>query len=153
MLRILLFCNYIRNAPMKDDKMMVSFDTTSLCRNIPIIDMLSIIKDCVNNDHQFTMKTAIPEDKFLDVINLVLTTFWYTFNSQFCFTNWCRCNGRTIIFNHKRNLYAGSWTYCNIFGTTPSKSLGTICSWYLFHFWMYTLGKLFPSHQQSSSKY
>ena len=28
-------------------------------------------------------KTAIPQDKFLDLVHLVLTTTWYTFNSQF----------------------------------------------------------------------
>ena len=55
---------------------MVSFDT-----NIPIIDMLNIIKDCVNNDDQFSRKTAIPQDKFLDLVHLVLKTTWYTFNS------------------------------------------------------------------------
>ena len=44
---------------------MVSFDVTSLYTNIPIIDTLNIIKDCINNDDLFTMKTAIPEDKFL----------------------------------------------------------------------------------------
>ena len=51
--------------------------------NIPIINTLNIIEDYVNNDDQFTMKTAIPQDKFLDLVNLVLTTTWYTFNSQF----------------------------------------------------------------------
>ena len=62
---------------------MVSFDVTSLYTNIPIIDTLNIIKDYVNNDDQFTRKTAIPQDKFLDLVHLVLTTTWYTFNSQF----------------------------------------------------------------------
>ena len=62
---------------------MVSFDVTSLYTNIPIIDTLYIIKDYVNNDDQFTRKTAIPQDKFLDLVHLVLTTTWYTFNSQF----------------------------------------------------------------------
>ena len=56
---------------------------TSLYRNIPIIDTLNIIRDYVNNDNQFTRKTAIPQNKFLDLVNLVLTTTWYTFNSQF----------------------------------------------------------------------
>ena len=51
--------------------------------NIPIIDKLNIIKDYVNNDDQFTRKTAIPQDKFLDLVHLVLTTTWYTFNFQF----------------------------------------------------------------------
>ena len=62
---------------------MVSFDITSLYTNIPIIDTLNIIKDYVNNDDQFTRKTTIPQDKFLDLVHLVLTTTWYTFNSQF----------------------------------------------------------------------
>ena len=61
----------------------LSFDVTSLYANIPMIDTLNIIKDYVNNDDQFTRKTAIPQDKFLDLVNLVLTTTWYTFNSQF----------------------------------------------------------------------
>ena len=62
---------------------MVSFDVTSLYTNILIIHTLNIIKDYVNNDDQFTSKTTIPQDKFLDLANLVLTTTWYTFNSQF----------------------------------------------------------------------
>ena len=56
---------------------------TSLYTNILIIHTLNIIKDYVNNDDQFTSKTTIPQDKFLDLANLVLTTTWYTFNSQF----------------------------------------------------------------------
>ena len=62
----------------------VSFDVISLYTNIPRIDSLNIIKNYVNNDDQFTRKTAIPQDKFLDLVHLVLTTSWYTFNSQFC---------------------------------------------------------------------
>ena len=62
---------------------MVSFDVTSLYRNIPIIDTLNIIKDYVNNDDQFTRKTVIPQDKFLDIVNSVLATTWYTLNSHF----------------------------------------------------------------------
>ena len=62
---------------------MVSFDVTSSYTNIPMIDMLNIIKDYVNNYDQFTRKKAIPQDKFLDLVNLALTTTWYTFNYQF----------------------------------------------------------------------
>ena len=68
------FSNYIRNVPIKDDEIMVSLDVTSLYTNIPIIDTLNIIKDYVNNDDQFTRKTAIPQDKFLDLFHLVLKT-------------------------------------------------------------------------------
>ena len=57
---------------------MASFDVTCLYTNIPIIDLLNIIKDYVNNDDKFTRKTAITQGKFLDLTNLVLTTTWYT---------------------------------------------------------------------------
>ena len=55
-----MFFNYIRNEPIEDDEILASFDVTSLYTNIPIIDMLNIIKDYVNNDDQFTRKKAIP---------------------------------------------------------------------------------------------
>ena len=45
--------------------------------------MLNIIKDYVNNDNQFTRKAAISQDKFLDLVHLVRTATWHTFNSQF----------------------------------------------------------------------
>ena len=44
------FSNYIRNVPIGDDEIMVSFDVTYLYPNIPIIYTLNIIKDYVNND-------------------------------------------------------------------------------------------------------
>ena len=77
------FSNYIRNVPIEDDEITVSFGATFLYTNIPIIDTLNVIKDYVNNNAQFTWKTAIPLDKFLDLLCLALTTFWYTFSSQF----------------------------------------------------------------------
>ena len=77
------FSNYIRNVPVEDDEITVSFGATFLYTNIPIIDTLNVIKDYVNNNAQFTWKTAIPLDKFLDLLYLALTTFWYTFSSQF----------------------------------------------------------------------
>ena len=68
------FSNYIRNVPIQDDQIMVSFDVTSLYTNIPRINTLNITKDYVHNDDQFTRKMTIYQDKFLDLINLVLTT-------------------------------------------------------------------------------
>ena len=56
---------------------------TFLYTNIPITDVFNIIKDYANNADQFTRKTAIPQDNFLDLVNLVLTTIWCTFDSQF----------------------------------------------------------------------
>ena len=77
------FSNYIRNVPVEDDEIIVSLDVSSLYTNIPIIYTLNKIKNYVNNDDQFTRKTAILQDKFLDLVHLVLTTTWYTFKSQF----------------------------------------------------------------------
>ena len=42
-----------------------------------------MIKDYVYYDDQFTEKTAIPKDRFFELFNLVLTTTYCTFNSQF----------------------------------------------------------------------
>ena len=56
---------------------------TSLYTNIPITDVFNIIKDYANNADQFTRKTAIPQENFLDLVYLVLTTIWCTFDSQF----------------------------------------------------------------------
>ena len=78
-----MFSNYIRNVPVEDDEIVVSFDVTSFYTNIPIIDPLNIIKDYVTYNDQFTGKTAIPQEKFLDLVHLVLPTTWYTFISQF----------------------------------------------------------------------
>ena len=105
-----MFSNYVRNVLIEDDEIMVSFDVTSLYTNISIIDTLYIIKDYVNNDDQFTRKTAIPQNKFLDLVHLVLTTTWYTFILSF--TNKLTAFlGRSNIYNHSRNLYAGLWTH------------------------------------------
>ena len=46
-----------------------------------IIDVVNIIKNYINIDDQFTRKTAMPQDKFFYLVNLVLTITWYTFNS------------------------------------------------------------------------
>ena len=78
-----IFSNYIGDVPIEDDEIMVSLDITCLYTNIPIIYTLKMIKDYVNNDDQFTRKTAVPQDKFVDLVNLVLTTTRYTFNAQF----------------------------------------------------------------------
>ena len=49
----------MRNVPIEDDKIMVSFIVTSLYRNIPIINTLNTIKDYVNNDGEFTRNDYI----------------------------------------------------------------------------------------------
>ena len=59
-----MFFNYIRNVRIYYDEIMVSFDIFSLYTNIPIIDMVNIIKYYANKDDQFTRKTTIPQDKF-----------------------------------------------------------------------------------------
>ena len=71
------FSNYIRNVPIEDNEIIVLSDITSLHTNIPIIDALNIIKDYVHSDDQFTRKTAITQDKFLDLVNLVSPTTSY----------------------------------------------------------------------------
>ena len=98
--------------------------------NIPIIDKLSIIKYYVNNDDQFTRKTAIPQDKFVDLANLVWTTTRYTFNSKFY-----QQIDEVAMGGPASSTATGIYmqAHCSIYGTAPSKSLGTICWWPLFY--------------------
>ena len=49
--------------------------------NIPIIVIKH--KDYVTYGDQCTMNMAKPQGKFLDLVDVVLSTIWYTFNSQF----------------------------------------------------------------------
>ena len=67
-----MFTSYIRNVPIEDDKIMVLFDVFSLYTNISIIDAVNIIKNFVNDNNRFTKKNTIPQDKFLNLVNLVL---------------------------------------------------------------------------------
>ena len=105
---------------------MVSFDITSLYTNIPIIDKLNIVKDYINNDDQFTRKTAIPQDKFLDLVHLVLTNTWHTFNSQF----YQQTNGVAMespASSTTAEIYMQTCKHTAInYSTAPSKSLGMI---------------------------
>ena len=121
------FSNYIRNVPIKDDEIVVSFDVTSLYKNIPITNTLNMIKDYVHSDDQFARITAIPQDKFLDLVNLVLTTTWNTFNSQFYQQTDGVAMGGPASSTTVEIYMQAHFMYCNIYGTTPSKSLGTIC--------------------------
>ena len=99
--------------------------------------MLNIIKNYVYNDDQFTRKMAIPQDKFLDLVNLVLTTTWYTFDSQF----YQQTDGITMggpATSATAEIYIQAHEQ-----TAPSKSLGAICWWCLFYSQMYALENLF----------
>ena len=45
-----MFSSYMRNVPIEDEEIIVSFNITSLYMKTPITEMLNIIKDYVNND-------------------------------------------------------------------------------------------------------
>ena len=124
---------------------MVSFDITSLYTNIPIIDTLNIIKDYVNNDDQFTRKTVIPQDKFLDLVHLVLTTTWCTFNSQFYQqTDGVAMEDPATLTTAEIYMHAFERTAIST-ALHPPKVLE--------QFFDDAFGKFFPSYQQSSTKY
>lgn len=57
-------------------------NATYLMKNISLSDTFNKIKDYIKNAQELTRKTFITQDNFFDLIPLVLTTMWYTFNSQ-----------------------------------------------------------------------
>ena len=84
---------------------MVSSDVTSLYMDIPVTDALNITRDYVNDD-QFTRKTGITQDKFLNLNTRVLTTTWYNFNSQFY-----QQTGDVNVYSIRKFLYWLKGTY------------------------------------------
>ena len=68
------FSNYIRNVLIEADKMMVSLDVTSF--------HIFLLQDHLING-KFIRKMAVPQNKFLDLDHMVLTTTLYTFNFKF----------------------------------------------------------------------
>lgn len=75
---------YKRNVSIEREVILVTFNSTYLYTNIPIADTLNIINDYVNNNYHLTRKMGVPlHGKFYGLVNLVLTTSWYTFSSTF----------------------------------------------------------------------
>ena len=66
-------------------------------------------------------KTSIPHNKFLDPVHLVLTTTWYTFNSQF----YQKTDGAVMGSPASSTTAEIYMQACEC--TALSKSLGTIC--------------------------
>lgn len=75
---------YKRNVSIEGEVILVTVNSTYLYTNIPIADTLNIINDYVNNNYHLTRKMGVPlHGKFYGLVNLVLTTSWYTFSSIF----------------------------------------------------------------------
>lgn len=88
---------YIKNVSRRPNN---GFTWRSVYTYAFIADIVKRIKVYVNNDGQFTRKTPKPQDKFLDLINFVLSTNFYNLNSYLILPiNWLHWNGRANIFN------------------------------------------------------
>ena len=99
---------------------MTSIEVTSLNKNIPIINTLNITKD------RFTRKTAIIQHKFLNLVNIVLTTTRHTFNSQFYqLTNGTAMGGPATSTTAEIYMQVHQKTAISM-ALIHSKSLGTI---------------------------
>ena len=87
------------------------------------VDTINIVQDYINSNNRFTRKTAIAQDKLLDLVSLVLTATWYTFNfSIFQGTD------DVAVVEPTSSTISGIYilTSCNIQSTALSKSLGAI---------------------------
>ena len=143
------FYNYIRNVPIENERIMVSFDVTSLYTNIPIIDTWNITKDYVNNDYHFTRNTDIRQGKFLDIVNLVLTT---TFNSQF----YQHTDGVAMAGPASLTTAEISMRTCKLTAIFTELYPLNIWKWFVDNVYSILkcthLQNVFPSHHQFSSK-
>ena len=95
------------------------------------------------------MKTTIPQDKFLDLVNLALTTTRYTFNSQFYQqADRVKMGAPAPALLTTAEIYAQDHKH-----TAISTALRPIIVWERFVVDVYSILKLSSSHQKSSSKY
>ena len=120
---------------------------------IPITDILNKTIDYVNTDDQFTKKTNAPQDNFLDAFNLVLTTTWYIFNFQFYQQPDDVAMGRPVS-SLTAEIYIQAQDQ-TVTPTTlhPSKLWEEFVDEVSFFLKRRQLEKVFPSHQQSTSKH
>ena len=96
------FSNNIRNVPIENDEVIV-YNLTY-----------------VNNADQFIKKTTITQDRFLDLVNLVLTTTWYTFDSYFYQQIDDVAMGKPAS-STTAEIFMHADEQTNIYDTTPSK--------------------------------
>ena len=103
---------------------MIPLDITSLETNIRVIVTSNIMKDYVNNDDQFIRKTAILQDKFLDWLDYVLATTWYTFHSRFYIQTDGVAKGGPVSSTTAEiyiYIYAGLWKTAILTALHPPK--------------------------------
>ena len=70
---------------------------------------------------------ANSQDKILDLVNLVLTITWYTFNLILSFTSKLMMLRWDDQVKPQHTFIYKLINKCNIYGTTPSKNWETIC--------------------------
>ena len=112
--------------------------------NISIIDTLNVIKDYVHNDDQFTRKTAILQERFLELVNLVSAAIWYTFNSQFY--------GQTagVTKGGPAEVYMQDHEQTAIFTILHAPKLRELFVDDVYSILKLTHSETFPSHQKST---
>ena len=102
---------------------MIPLDITSLETNIRVIVTSNIMKDYVNNDDQFIRKTAILQDKFLDWLDYVLATTWYTFILGFIYKPMALQREDQYLRPQQKYIYiyAGLWKTAILTALHPPK--------------------------------
>ena len=77
------FSTFIRQQTIEPDKIMVSFDVTSLCTTIPIDQALLIIEDLLQHEDKLADRTPLTPNQILDLLSILLRTTYFKFNDQF----------------------------------------------------------------------
>ena len=68
---------------MEPDKIMVSFDVTSLYTTIPIDQALIIIKDLPEHDDKLADRNILSPRQILDLLDILLRSTYFKFNRDF----------------------------------------------------------------------
>ena len=77
------FSAFIWQQKIEPDKIMVSFDVTSLYTTIPIDQALLIIEDLPEHDDKLAERSLLSPRQILDLLDILLCTTYFKFSGDF----------------------------------------------------------------------
>ena len=77
------FVERLQEAHTEPEDLLVSFDVTSLFRQVPIDEALEVVKVRLNKDPTLVNRTSIPVPQLVELIELCLRSTYFQFQSDF----------------------------------------------------------------------
>ena len=77
------FVTKISNITIDDSEIMVSYDVKALFTSVPVHEVVHMIKSLLSRDRTLVDRTTLSVDNICDLLSLVLTNTYFSFNGKF----------------------------------------------------------------------